>query len=159
MTIRSGGYNNYYRIFQSPDHVAILSEMIHEARIIPLAGRPHLPAHIPQWLGDGRGHWEGDTLVVETTNISPKQRLPYGTSVEGLRLVERFTRVDADTLVYEFTIDDPTTYTRPWTVALPMTPSPGELYEYACHEGNKGLYGILSGSRAEEQAAAKAASR
>ena len=161
LPIRSGGYNNYYRIFQTPDHVAILSEMIHETRIIPLDGRPQLPAHIRQWLGDGRGHWEGDTLVVQTTNISPKQILSFRprTSAEGLRLVERFTRVDADTLGYEFTIDDPTTYSHPWTVVLPMTSTAGELYEYACHEGNKGLYGILSGSRAEEQAAANAASR
>ena len=96
---------------------------------------------------------------IEATNVSPKQRLSYGTSAEGLRLVERFTRLNADTLVYELTIDDPTTYTRSCTVALPMTRSPGELYKYACHKGNKGLYGILSGSRAEEHAAASATSR
>ena len=159
LTIRSGGYNNYYRIFQTADHVAILSEMIHEARIIPLDDSPHLPVHVRQWLGDGRGHWEGDTLVVETTNISPKQILPFRprASAEGLRLVERFTRADADTLDYELTIDDPTTYSRPWTVVLPLTTSTGELYEYACHEGNKGLYGILAGSRAVEKRAAQEA--
>ena len=158
LPMRPGAYNNNYQIFQTPDHLVILQEMIHEARIIPLDGRPHLPAHIRQWLGDGRGHWQGDTLVVETTNISPKQMLAFRprTSAEGLSLVERFRRVDADTLIYEFTIDDPT-YTRPWTAVLPMPPTNGQLYEYACHEGNKGLYGILSGSRAVERDAAEAA--
>ena len=165
LVLRSSGYNNYYQVFQTPDYVAILQEMIHETRIIPLDGRPHLPTYVRQWLGDGRGHWEGDTLVVETTNVSPKQAIgffpralmphPFATiplSAGNLRLIERFTRVDADTLNYEFTIDDPTTFASPWTARLPMTLSDKQLYEYACHEGNMGLYGILSGSRATEKA-------
>ncbi len=145
-------YNNNVQLFQTPDHVVILNEMVHDARIVPLDGSSHLTQNVRQLAGDSRGHWVGDTLVVETTNFTSK------TSVRGstdrLHLVERFTPVDADTLLYVFTVDDPTTFTRPWTVEVVMTRSDGKLYEYACHEGNYGMEGILAGARAEEQAAA-----
>ena len=132
--------------------MAILSELFHEARIIPLDGRPHLPDHIRQWMGDSRSHWEGETLVVDTTNftgssgISGRNR-PKDTS----HLIERFTRVGTNTLLYEFTLDDPTWWTRPWSVVLPMTKTEGPMFEYACHEGNYSLANILSGDRAEEK--------
>jgi hypothetical protein len=145
-----GAYNNNYQIFQTPDYVVILAEMIHDARIVPLDGRPHLPEHVRLWMGDSVGRWEGDTLVVETTNFTDKTN--YRGSGENLRLVERFTRLDDDILNYEVTIDDPTTFARPWTVALAATPTDGEIYEYACHEGNYGLTGILTGARAQERA-------
>ena len=144
-------YNNNYQVFQTRDHVVILAEMIHDARIIPLDGRPHLPAHLRNWMGDSVGRWDGDTLVVETTNFTDKTN--YRGAGENLRLVERFTRTAPDVLLYQVTIDDPTTFTRPWTIELPATPSEGEIYEYACHEGNYGLEGILRGHRAEEQKA------
>jgi hypothetical protein len=129
--------------------------MIHEARIIPLDKGPHLSPAIRQWFGDARGHWEGDTLVVHTRNISPKQELPFAprTSAGGLHLIERFTRIGEHTLNYEFTVHDPATYSRPWTAVLQMEKSDGLVYEYACHEGNLGLVGILSSSRAREKAA------
>ena len=151
-----GFYNHNYQIFQSPGYVAILVEMIHDARIIPVDGRPHLNAEVRQWLGDSRGRWEGNTLVVETTNLNDKvfergAGTGYGAN---LTMTERFTRVDADTIDYRFTIDDPTTFTKPWTVAAPMSKIEGPLFEYACHEGNYALAGILGGARAEEKAAA-----
>jgi hypothetical protein len=157
-----GGYNNHFQLVQTPDHVAILIEMIHEVRIIPLEERPHVGPAIRQWLGDSRGHWEGDTLVVETTNFTDKTM--FRGSGKSLRLVERFTRADADTLDYAFTVDDPTTWTRSWSAAWPMTslqvavggPDQVEvpqMFEYACHEGNYGLVGQLGGARAEERAA------
>ncbi len=156
-----GGYNNHFRIVQSPGSVVIEIEMIHEARIIPLDGGPHLPQEIRQWLGDSRGRWEGETLVVDTTNFTDKA--PFRGSFEGLHLVERFWRVNADTINYEVTIDDPTTFTRPWTVAFPITKLESlvggvdqvqvpQMFEYACHEGNYGLEGQLRGTRAEEKA-------
>ena len=143
-------YNMNFLITQGPGWVAILSEMIHETRIIPLDGRPALPSNVPQWLGDSRGRWEGNTLVVETTNISPKmhglwqERNWYGTP--NTRLIERYTRVDANTIDFRFTIDDPTQYTRPWTVAIPWRTNnaPDRILEYACHEGNYGLRNILA---------------
>ena len=144
-------YNGNYEIIQTADHVVILAEMIHDARIIPIDGRPHLPAHVRQWMGDSVGRWEGDTLVVETTNFTGKTS--YRGAGEHLRLVERFTRTAPDILLYRVTIDDPTTFTRPWTVELPATPSNGKIYEYACHEANYGLEGILRGHRAEEKEA------
>ena len=147
-------YNNYVQLIQAPDHVVIFNEMIHDARVVPLDGRPHLPARIRQWMGDSRGRWEGETLVVETANFSDRTR--FRGSTEQLRLTERFTRVDADTLRYEFTVDDPTTFTRPWTARIPMTRSNGVLYEYACHEGNYGITNILSGARAQEKTAEQA---
>jgi hypothetical protein len=142
------GYNNNIKIVQAPGYVVIWMEMIHDARIVPLDGRPRLPPHIRQWMGDGRGRWEGDTLVVETANFSDRVDF-YGAS-SNLKLTERFTRVDADTLEYRFTVDDPTTWARPWTVSLPMTRSSEDIYEYACHEGNYGLRNILSNARAAE---------
>jgi hypothetical protein len=150
-----GGYNNHFRIVQSAGYVMIEIEMIHEARVIPLDGRPHLPPSVRQWLGDPRGHWEGKTLVVDTTNFT--DQTPFRGSFDSLHLVERFTRVDADTIDYQVTVDDPTTFTRPWTIAFPLTtpvdPIP-QMYEYACHEGNYGLTGQLAGSRAMEKEAA-----
>jgi hypothetical protein len=142
-------YNNNYQVFQTRDHVVILAEMIHDARIIPLDGRPHLPPTMRQWMGDSVGRWEGDTLVVETTNFTDKTN--FRGAGENLRLVERFTRTAQDVLLYQVTIHDPTTFTRPWTIELPAVPSDGEIYEYACHEANYGLEGILRGHRAEER--------
>ena len=149
----STGYNNTYHIVQTPDHVAIQVENIHDVRIIPLDGRPVLPAAIRQWNGDSRGHWEGDTLVVETTNYSSQteHRFP---STPGTRAVERFRRVGPDRIEYEFTIEDPAIYSRPWT-ALRHMPRMDDyvIYEYACHEGNYAMTGILAGERALERAA------
>ncbi len=159
-----GGYNNNVQIVQTPGYVLLLLEMNHDARIVPMDGRPHLPPHITTWLGDSRGRWEGDTLVIESTNFTPKvaafsARLGAGGfefgSAENLRLVERFTRVDAKTLHYEFTVNDPSTFTRPFTGRLPMNLTDEMIYEYACHEGNYGLQDILRGGRAEEARAAK----
>ena len=144
----SGPYNNYVQIMQTRDHVVIHNEMIHNARIVPLDGRPHLPSSVRLLLGDSRGRWEGDTLVVETTNFT-NQTTVRG-SGEGLRLVERFTRTGPSTLLYEFTVDDPASFTKPWTAALPMTKTDAQLYEYACHEGNYAMTGILRGARAGE---------
>ena len=159
-----GFYNHNYNIMQTPDYVAIQVEMIHDSRIIPLDGRPHLDPSIQQWLGSSRGRWEGDTLVVETTNLSAKaneQRVDMANVVFGIgehaRIVERFTRVDANTLDYRVTVIDPTTYQTEWTAAIPMTAIEGPLFEYACHEGNYALRNMLSGARADEAAAAAAA--
>jgi hypothetical protein len=150
------GYNNNYQILQTPDYVAILSEMIHETRLIPLNGRPHLAQNIRQWFGDSVGHWEGDTLVVETTNFTAlndlNQRIRRGSGLT-LTVTERFTRVDADKIDYRFTVNDPTTFTKPWTAELPMIKLDAPIYEYACHEGNYGMEGILSGHRAQEKTA------
>ena len=157
------GYNNNMQLFQTPDHVVVLTEMVHDARIIPLDGRAHLPEDVQQWNGDSRGHWDGDTLVVETTNFTGKTAsfndnitTAIGTGVT-LHLTERFTRVDAETLLYEYTIDDPTAFTRPFTVAQPMRKNSGQIFEYACHEGNYGMTNMLTGARIQEQAAADAA--
>ena len=153
-------YNSNYQILQTPDSVAIVIEMIHEARIIPLDGRPRLGQRIPQWLGDSRGHWEGDTLVVETTNFvgkldggsimpsHPNIVFTHRGSGDTLRLIERFTRVDEHTIDYRFTLDDPKTYTRPWTASVPMRNdgTPPGLFEYACHEGNAGDEAPAQGS-------------
>ena len=159
-TMMPGFYNHNYNILQTADYVAVYVEMIHDARIIPLDGHAHISPAIHQWLGDSRGHWEGETLVVETTNLSEKaheQRVEmlnvvFGVS-EHMVLVERFTRVDADTIDYQFTVTDPTTYTAPWTVSIPMTATEGPLFEYACHEGNYALPNMLRGARADEAAA------
>ena len=159
------GYNSYYLILQTPEYVAIQVEMIHDTRIIPLDGRPRLGRPIPQWLGEMRGRWEGDTLVVETRHIARSEegssfsrdaariRAANGGRTESLRVVERFTRVDADTLRYEFTVEDPTRWTRPWSGELPLRRTDEPLFEYACHEGNYGLANMLSGARAEEREA------
>jgi hypothetical protein len=147
------GYNSYYQIVQTPGYVVILMEMAHDARIIPLDRRPHVPSMVHQWMGDSRGHWEGDTLVVDTTNYAPQGF--QATSSAKLHVVERFTRTGPEIIKYEFTIDDPDTWTKPWSVMIPLRHSPDKLFEYACHEGNTGLEGILTGARADEERASK----
>jgi len=142
------GYNNNYQILQTPGYVVILIEMIHDVRIIPLDGRPHAPQNIRQWMGDSRGRWDGNTLVVTTTNFTGKTN--FRGANENLRLVERFTRVDGDEINYEFAVEDPSSFTKPWTAAIPMTKTDGPIFEYACHEGNYGMTNVLSGARAEE---------
>ena len=161
------GYNNNYMILQTPDTVAIQVEMIHDTRIIPLDGRPRLGRPIPQWLGEMRGRWEGDTLVVETRNIARSEegssfgndvvriRAANGGRTGNLRIIERFTRVDADTLRYEFTVEDPTRWTSPWSGELPLRRTDESLFEYACHEGNYSIVNMLSGARAEDREAAR----
>ena len=163
LPLRYAGYNANYQIFQTPGHVAILGEMFRDLRIIPLDGRPHTA--IPQWLGDGRGRWDGDTLVVETRSFADKAHFwwvnAWRATRPTLRLVERFTRVDAETLEYEFSMEDPEMFTRPWTAVIPLTTNQaargvatGPLYEYACHEGNHGLRNTLAGARFEERVSA-----
>ena len=165
-TMFPAGYNNAYQIVQTPGTVVIVHEMIHEARIIPIDGRPHLDPSIRLWTGDPRGHWEGNTLVVETTNFNDKgwiatnaasgriRGVPHS---DALRLLERFTRVDADTIAYQVTIEDPQMYTRPWTVAIPLgRDNSYQIFEYACHEGNRAVAHVLSAARAAEKAAATA---
>lgn len=150
------GYNQNIQIFQTLDHVVILHEMVHDARVVPLDGRGHLPDDLRQWMGDSRGRWEGDMLVVETTNFTDKTA-SFNPSVAtgvgdgtSLHLTERFSLVDGDTLQYEFTVDDSKTFTGPFTAILPMKRGEG-MYEYACHEGNYGLLNILAGAREEER--------
>jgi hypothetical protein len=143
-----GPYNNNIQIVQTRDNVVVVSEMIHEARIIPLDGHPH--GKIRKWHGDSTGRWEGNTLVVETINFSDK--VSFRGSNLDLKLTERFSRPTADTLIYEFTVEDPTTWARPWTVRLPMSFNPEGIFEYACHEGNHGLQGILKGARLQDKA-------
>ena len=158
------GYNMNYLILQSPGYVVILHEMYHDFRIIPLDGRPHLGESIPQWLGDPRGRWEGDTLIVETTNFSDKTDYWWATlwraSRPSLRLVERFRRVDAETIDYRFTIEDSLMFERPWTAAVPLTTNQasrgvtsGQIFEYACHEGNYAMTNVLQAARALEKTA------
>ena len=141
-------YNNNVQLFQTADHVVILNEMVHSARIVPLDGRPHLPAHLKQWIGDSRASWDGDTLVVETRNFLGETSL-RGSSA-NLHLVERFRRAGPDTLIYEFTVNDPTSWSRPWTAQVLMARTDEPLYEYACHEGNYSMASSLSGARAME---------
>jgi hypothetical protein len=143
-------YNNNVQIAQTNDTVLLLNEMIHNARIVPLDGRPH--GRLLQWVGDSRGRWQGDTLVVDTINFSVAN---FRGASPQMHLVERFTRRDADTLIYEFTVEDPSTWTRPWTVQLPMSKSDEPMFEYACHEGNYAMEGMLSGARAKEKAGKK----
>ena len=143
-------YNSNILILQTPDAVVLFNEMINETRVVSLDGRPHVEREIRLWNGDSRGRWEGQTLVVETTNLSGKQVF-RGFPVDNLRLVERFTRTGPDQIDYQMTLSDPTTYTRAWTVVLPMTKTGGTIFEYACHEGNYGMEGILAGHRAAEQ--------
>jgi hypothetical protein len=147
----AAGYNSYYQIVQDRDYVAFVSEMAHDARIIPLDGRPHLPQDVRQWLGDSRGHWDGNTLVVETTNYRAKGNFMGSTG--NLKIVERFTRVAPDRLKYEVTADDSQTWAKPWTAVLLLRKTTENLYEYACHEGNESVMGALSGERARERAA------
>jgi hypothetical protein len=160
--VRSSGYNNNNQIVQTPGYVAMLQEQIHEVRIIPLDGRPHLGDSIRPWLGDSRGRWEGNTLVVETTNFHEKSS--YEGSGGNRTVIERFTRVDENTMRYEFTVTDPTTWTRSWTGEVPWQKTEGPIFEYACHEGNYGMTNLLNGARVQERkeaadAAAKTSSR
>ncbi len=149
VNVQLNGHMWQFQILQTAKQVAILSEYIQQVRIIPLDGRPRLPPTVRQWLGDSRGRWEQNTLVVETTNFSA-QRLFMGLSAANLRIVERFARTAADTLDYQFTADDPTRWTKPWTAAVPIGKTDGLLYEFACHEGNYGLRNILSTARTLE---------
>jgi len=154
------GYNSNYQIVQAPGYVMILIEMIGDVRIIPLDGRPALNPAIRQWMGDSRGRWEGDTLIVETTNFNNRagnQNL-RGVS-DNFKLIERFRRVDENTLMYEFTVNDPTTFTKPWTAQVPFAKTEGPIFEMACHEGNYGVANTLAGARAEERRAAEAAAK
>jgi hypothetical protein len=144
-----GPYNNYLQIFVFKDYVVVLNEMIHDARIIPTDGRPHAPPTVRRFLGDSIGRWEGATLVVDTTNFTDKTN--FRGASDRLHLTERFTRADAGTLLYEFTVDDPTSFARPWRVQLPMKATDEAMFEYACHEGNEALLGILRGARFEER--------
>jgi hypothetical protein len=147
----STGYNNNYEIVQSPGIVSILQEQMHETRIIPLGNSPHLPSTVRQWLGDSRGHWDGNTLVVETTNFTDEGRgSTFEYATKNMKLVERFTRISDRTINYEFTVSDPETWTRPWTAKLPWNRIDGLIYEYACHEGNYGMEHMLSAARAAE---------
>jgi len=159
------GYNNAYQILQTPGYVVILQEMIHEARIIPLDGRPHVDNSVRMWTGDPRGRWEGNTLVVETTNFNDKgwiatngasARIRGVSHSDALRLVERFTRTDANTISYQIIVEDPNVFNSPWTVAIPLVRDDGyQIFEYACHEGNKAIDHVLSGARAAERLAAE----
>ena len=155
VVVNAGSYGNIFRIVQSPGYVVLTHEMIHETRIIPVDGRPHISQGIRQYLGDARGRWEGNTLIVEVTNFSDKT--DFRGSRETLRLIERFTRTGPGTISYAVTIDDPATFTKPWTIGVPLKSDQGqdEIFEYACHEGNYAMRNILSGARADEQAEAK----
>jgi hypothetical protein len=155
--ILPGPYNNNLQIVQTPGYVVLMTEMIHDARVVPMDGRPHSSPSLRAWMGDSRGRWEGDTLVVDTTNFT--DRTNFRGSGENLHLIERFTRTGADTIDYRFTVDDPTTWTTPWTVAYPIVKTEGPIYEFACHEGNYGLRDILTGARYEERIAAEAAAK
>ena len=144
-------YNNVMQLFQTEDHVVILNEMVHDSRIVPIDTHPHLPPTMRQWHGDSRGYWEGDTLVVETVNFTDKTS--FRGSTDSFRLVERFSRVDDETLNYEFTVIDPRAFSEQWTALVPMKMSDHPVYEYACHEGNYGMEGILAGHREDEREA------
>ena len=150
------GYNNNYEITQAPGLVAIFHEEIHEIRLIPLDGRPHASPAIKQWLGDSRGRWEGDTLVVETTNFREDASFRFPVDASTLRIIERFRRTASDAIDYEFTVENPSMYTRAWRATLPMRPTEGHIFEYACHEGNYSLANVLAGHRAEERREAEA---
>lgn len=148
-------YNNNVHIFQTPGYAVLLIEMVNDARIVPLDGRPHPPEDIRQWRGDARGHWEGDTLVVESANFTDKTT--FRGSGKNMRLTERFTRVGPERIRYEYTIDDPESFTKPWTAVIPMKKTDEPMYEYACHEGNYAMLTMLEGARAEDRAAEEAA--
>ena len=146
-------YNNNYQVVQTAQTFVILNEMVHDARVIPLDGRPHVPQNIRLWMGDSRGHWEGATLVVDTTNFT--NQTPFRGSGPNLHLTERFTRMDAETLLYQFTVDDPESFAKPWTAAIPSVRTTGPILEYACNEGNYGMTGLLSAARSEEKKRSK----
>lgn len=147
------GYNGYFQIFQNEDHVVIQQEMIHDARIIPITDKPELADDIRLWHGSSRGHWDGDTLVVETKNFSPNSYFMF--AADGMNMTERFTRMGPNHLEWELTFNDPTTWTKPWTVSIPLKGTEEAMFEYACHEGNYGMEGILAGHRAQEAAGKK----
>ena len=147
------GYQSYFALTQSPDTAVLRTEMIHDSRVIPLDGRPHVSKAITMYHGDSVGHWEGDTLVVDTTNFSPNTS--FRGSTVGFHLIEKFRRVSDDTLEYYVTIDDPTVWTKPWTLMIPLKKTGEEMFEYACHEGNYGLPAILRGARAQEAEGSK----
>jgi len=149
--IQPAGYNSNLQIVQGQGYVAIMQEMIHDVRIIPTDGSPHLASNVRQWFGDSRGHWEGETLVVDTTNFT--NRTAFRGSSENLHVVERFTRQADDQILYQFTVEDPSTWAKSWSGEMPMTKIDGPLFEYACHEGNYGMRNNLSGARADEKAA------
>ena len=155
------GYNSNYQFIQTPDYVAVVTEMIHDPRIIPLDNRPHVGSNIRQWLGDSRGHWERDTLVVDTTNfVDQSNNGQSSLRISGdanMHLTERFTRVNDNTIQYKFTINDPTMWTRTWKAMIPLRKIPDQIYEYACHEGNYGMPDILGGARVEEEGEVEAA--
>ena len=150
--ITPGGYNQNMHVLQTPNHVVLVTEMVHTHRIAPLDGRPGLDQDIRQWSGDSRAHWEGDTLVIETRNFNDERR--WRGTTRNMTLVERLTRVDEDTLEYEYTVTDPETWSSPWTASIPMRMADQPMFEYACHEGNYSMDGILAGHRAEEAEAA-----
>ena len=165
----TGGYNSNYIFVQTPDHLMIMTEMVHDVRIIRIGDGPRLPPHIRPWFGDSWGHWEGDALVVETTNINLKQEYSWNVlatlggredprASEEMKVTERFTRVDEETVLYEFTVDDPSTYTQTWGGEIPFKPLNGKVFEYACHEGNYGLENVLRGARYQERMQAEGAS-
>jgi hypothetical protein len=145
------GYNSTLQIVQGQGYVAIVQEMIHDTRVIPTDGRPHGPAEIKRWMGDSVGHWEGDTLVVETVNFEPRMAIQGNAVSDAAKVTERFTRVDADTVLYQFTVDDPKTWVKPFSGEYNMVHIDGNVYEYACHEGNYGMANNLSGARATEK--------
>jgi hypothetical protein len=152
-------YNNNYQIVQSPGFVTIMAEMVHDVRVVPLDGRPHLPSDVHQWKGDSRGHWEGNILVIDTTNFAYNDKSRFGVAYDGftdqnLHVTERFTRTGPATILYRATVDDPSIYTKPWTVETTLSKRAEPIYEYACHEGNYGMFGILSGERVQEKTAA-----
>jgi hypothetical protein len=153
----NAGYNANYQIVQGPGYVMILTEMIHDARIIPLDGRPQPPAGVRQWTGISRGRWEGNTLVVETTNFNGRNA--FRGASENMKVTERFTRVSDDVLDYKFTIEDPATWDRSWTAEAPLAKTQGPIFEFACHETNYGVANILAGARADEKAAAEQAAK
>jgi len=153
----TAGYNSYMKIVQAPGYLMIMAEMAHDARVIPLDGRPHLDPRVRVWNGDSRGRFEGDTLVIETTNFSPKS--DFMGAHDRLRLTERLTRVSQDVLNYEFTVDDPTMWTRPWTAMIPLKLKDELIYEYACHEGNAAIPNMLRGHRFEERQAESSRSK
>ena len=148
-----GPLTTNYEFIQTPNSVAIVIEVLHDVRVIPLDGRPHAPSNVRLWMGDPRGHWEGNTLVVDSTNFTSKTK--FRGADENLHLIERFTRTAPDILLYEFLVDDPTAFTKPWRGEIPMIASDSQLYEHACHEGNYGLRGVLGGARADERKNAK----
>ena len=151
-----GNYNDNYEIVQTPENISILAEMGNITRVIPLSGKAHLPGNMRQWAGDSKGRWEGDTLVVDTADFRYTNRSRFGVvfggpTDENLHVIERFTRTDGDTILYRATVEDETVYTKPWTIEVPMKKIEGPIFEYACHEGNYGMAGILGGARAEEK--------